>query len=37
MILFWVLTQNGTVEEVKKIVTFLNEAEVPTEDVVGKE
>lgn len=25
---------NGTVEEVKKIVTFLNEAEVPTEDVV---
>lgn len=25
---------NGTVEEVKKIVTLLNEAEVPTEDVV---
>lgn len=28
--------QNGTAEEVKKIVTTLNEAEVPSEDVVGK-
>lgn len=28
--------QNGTVEEVKKIVTLLNEAEVPSEDVVGE-
>ena len=28
--------QNGTIEEVKKIVSFLNEAEVPSEDVVGK-
>ena len=27
--------QNGTTEEVKKIVTTLNEAEVPPEDVVG--
>ncbi|CAL5353003.1 unnamed protein product [Camellia sinensis] len=26
---------NGTIEEVKKIVTILNEAEVPSEDVVG--
>ncbi|KAI7983609.1 Triosephosphate isomerase, cytosolic [Camellia lanceoleosa] len=26
--------QNGTIEEVKKIVTILNEAEVPSEDVV---
>ena len=28
--------QNGTTEEVKKIVATLNEAEVPSEDVVGK-
>ena len=28
--------QNGNIEEVKKIVTMLNEAEVPSEDVVGK-
>jgi hypothetical protein len=28
--------QNGTIEEVKKIVTMLNEAEVPSKDVVGK-
>lgn len=28
--------QNGTVEEVKKIVTVLNEAEVPSEDIVGE-
>lgn len=27
--------QNGTVEEVKKIVTTLSKAEVPSEDVVG--
>lgn len=31
-----VLLQNGTVDEVKKIVTILNEAEVPSEDVVGE-
>lgn len=30
------MLQNGTTEEVKKIVTILNEAEVPSEDVVGK-
>lgn len=30
------LLQNGTREEVKGIVAFLNEAEVPPEDVVGK-
>lgn len=29
------MLQNGTTEEVKKIVTTLNEAEVPSEDVVG--
>jgi len=28
--------QNGTGEDVKKIVTVLNEAEVPSEDVVGE-
>lgn len=28
--------QNGTVNEVKKIVAVLNEAEVPPEDVVGE-
>ena len=28
--------QNGTTEEVKKIVTTLNEAKVPGEDVVGE-
>lgn len=28
--------QNGTLEEVKKIVSMLNEAEVPSENVVGK-
>jgi hypothetical protein len=28
--------QNGTAEEVKKIVTVLSEAEVPSEDDVGK-
>lgn len=28
--------QNGTSEEVKKIVSTLNQAEVPSEDVVGK-
>lgn len=28
--------QNGTTEEVKKIVTTLNETEVPSEDVVGE-
>lgn len=31
-----ILLQNGTPEEVKKIVTTLNEAEVPSEDVVGE-
>lgn len=31
-----ILVQNGTGEEVKKIVTTLNEAEVPSEDVVGE-
>lgn len=30
-----IVLQNGTIEEVKKIVTTLNEAEVPSEDVVG--
>ncbi|OAY61231.1 hypothetical protein MANES_01G173500v8 [Manihot esculenta] len=30
----WKCLQNGTTEEVKKIVTTLNEAEVPPEDVV---
>jgi hypothetical protein len=30
------LLQNGTGNEVKKIVTTLNEAEVPSEDVVGE-
>lgn len=35
---FWVyfFVQNGTLSEVKKIVTILNEAEVPSEDIVGK-
>ena len=28
--------QNGTIEEVKKLVAVLNEAEVPSEDDVGK-
>lgn len=28
--------QNGTTDEVKKIVSTLNEAEVPSEDIVGK-
>ena len=28
--------QNGTGEDVKKIVTVLNEVEVPSEDVVGE-
>jgi hypothetical protein len=28
--------QNGTAGDVKKIVTVLNEAEVPSEDVVGE-
>ena len=27
---------NGTLEQVKKLVSTLNEAEVPSEDVVGK-
>lgn len=27
--------QNGTIEEVKKIVSILNEAEVPSEEIVG--
>lgn len=31
----WEFMQNGTVEQVKKIVTVLNEAEVPPEEVVG--
>lgn len=31
----WSSLQNGTTEEVKKIVTILNEAEVPSEEVVG--
>lgn len=31
----WNSVQNGTTEEVKKIVTTLNEAEIPSEDVVG--
>jgi len=31
-----ILLQNGTTEEVKKIVTTLNEAKVPGEDVVGE-
>lgn len=30
------MLQNGTTEEVKKIVTTLNEAQVPGEDVVGE-
>ena len=30
-----ILSQNGTPNEVKKIVTVLNVAEVPSEDVVG--
>jgi len=28
--------QNGTTEEVKKIVTTLNEAKIPGDDVVGE-
>lgn len=28
--------QNGTTEQVKKIVATLNEGQVPSEDVVGK-
>lgn len=28
--------QNGTTEEVKKIVATLNEGQVPSQDVVGK-
>lgn len=36
MTVFNNLYQNGTTDEVKKIVTTLNEAEVPSEDVVGK-
>jgi hypothetical protein len=28
--------QNGTTDDVKKIVTVLNEAEVPSEDAVGE-
>lgn len=28
--------QNGTIEEVKKIVATLNEGQVPSQDVVGK-
>jgi len=31
-----ILLQNGTTEEVKKIVGTLNEAQVPGEDVVGE-
>lgn len=30
-----IILQNGTTEEVKKIVTTLNEAQVPSGDVVG--
>lgn len=35
--LLWIgiCVQNGTADEVKKIVSTLNEAEVPSEDVVG--
>lgn len=29
------IVQNGTNEEVKKIVSTLNEAEIPSEDAVG--
>jgi hypothetical protein len=32
----WMWMQNGTTEEVKKIVSTLNEAQVPSQDVVGK-
>lgn len=32
----YISMQNGTAEEVKKIVTTLNEAEVPSEDDVGE-
>jgi hypothetical protein len=31
-----ILLQNGTTDQVKKIVTTLNEAQVPGEDVVGE-
>lgn len=31
----WNRLQNGTTEEVKKIVSMLNEAEVPSEEIVG--
>lgn len=31
----WVCLQNGTIEEVKRIVSMLNEAEVPSEEIVG--
>ena len=32
----WMLMQNGTSEEVKKLVSTLNAGEVPSQDVVGK-
>lgn len=36
LLIEWKILQNGTTEEVKKIVGMLNEAEIPSEDAVGK-